>query len=272
MASNKYPALKKSGRRKSKNKYFSRLFTKTIKYSALVALIIGIGYGGHQLYNYVTNLPYFEISSIWINGNQRLKHSQIRRLIDLDYQQNIFGVDAAAAVQAIEAHPYIKQAWVTKTFPGTVNIKVKERTRFALLNSDGLYVIDREGVVLEKFKGKKLPNLPIISGTFKEQLSPGKRCASAAIKHGLQVLCQLERTNLLRDVSEVNVQYPYNTVFYTVKDGIEVRLGEGGVEQKLSHMKTVWQSLNARIKEVDFLDLRYKDMVVVRFKQIKNMA
>ncbi len=252
MAKNKYPKLNKPGYRKPKGNYVSRLIAKKIKYIVLAVLLAGGGYGGRLAYNYITHLPYFEVSSILIKGNKKVQHSQIRQLINSGYQQNIFEIDAEKAGEAIEMHPYIKQAKVTKTFPGTVNITVKERTGFALLNSDGLYVVDEEGVVLEKFDGKKLPDLPIISGVFKERLRPGKKCTQAAIKHGLQVLCRLKETNLLRDVSEVNVQDPYNAVFYTVRNGIEVRLGEGNIEQKLNYMKTVWQNLNARIKEVNF--------------------
>lgn len=272
MAKSKYPALKKSKYRKSKSKHHGGFIAKTTKYGALVALLVGIGYGGLKAYNHIIHLPYFEITSIWINGNQRLKHSQIRQLLDLGYQQNIFEIDTEIASLALETHPYIKKAWVTRSLPSTINIKIQERTRFTLLNSTGFYVVDEEGVVLEELKGKRLPNLPIISGVFNEQLVPGKRCTSSTIKHGLRILNQLGETNLLRDVSEVNVQDPYNAIFYTIKDGIEVRLGEGRIKQKLSYMKTVWRNLNARIKEVDFLDLRYKDMVVVRFKQIQNMV
>lgn len=272
MASSKYPSLKKSARRWQRAKYLSSLITGFVKYSALLMLLAGAGYGGVRAYRYITCLPYFEVSTIQIKGNRKLNKSQIRKLANLSYQENIFDVDTELSQKALEDHPYIKQAYISKQFPDTIQVITKERTKFALLNSGGHYVVDEEGVVLEKLGDGPWPNLPIINGALEEGLKPGRRCVTAEVKQGLQILKHLEESHLLDDVSEVNVKNLCCPLFYTLREGIEVRLGEGEIKQKLAQMKTVWQNLNARIKEVDFLDLRYKGMVVVRFKEPRNMV
>ncbi len=273
MAKSKYPSLK-SGHRRSKGKYPGRLFTGFIKYSALTALLLGSGYWGVKAYRYITRLPYFEVSTIRIKGNWVLDKSQIRMLANLSYQQNIFDIDTESSKKALEAHPYIKQAHISKRLPDTIQIITEERTRFAMLmlNSGGRFVVDEEGIVLEELSGGRLPNLPIISGASEGLLKPGNRCRTKAVKNGLQILKQLGESRFLGDVSEVNVNNSSSPLFYTLKEGIEVRLGEGEIGQKITQMKIVWRNLNARIKEVDFLDLRYKDMVVVRFKEHRNMV
>jgi cell division protein FtsQ len=243
-----------------------------MKYGAVLLLVAGIGYGGAKAYNYIYWLPCFEVSAIRIEGNRVLNPSQIRQLAGLCYQQNIFEVDTDLARDSLEAHPYVKRAWVSRKLPSTICIRVQERSRFALLNSASLYVVDEEGVVLEELKGVSWPDLPIINGGPKQRLPVGKRCASAALEQGLQILKCLREARLLGDISEVNVRDSYCPLFYTLREGVEVRLGEGQIKQKLAYMKTVWEDLNARIKEVESLDLRYQDMVVVRFKQPENMV
>jgi cell division protein FtsQ len=272
LARGKYKQLKKTSYRGSRLRRYKQLIAGLAKYGMYPLLVLGIGYGGIKAYNYIYHLPCFEVSTIQIEGTRVLNDSQIRRLAGLSYQQNIFDVDTELAGQGIESHPYIKEVEVSRRLPNTICIKVKERARFALVKAGGMYVVDEEGIVLEELSGGACPDLPIISVVAKGRIRLGEHNASLGIENGVNILKCLREAQLLGNVSEINVQDTYCPLFYTLREGIEVLLGAGRIEQKLVRMKTVWQDLNARINEVESLDLRFKDMVVVRFKQPKNMV
>jgi cell division protein FtsQ len=272
LAKIKYKSVPKSAYKKQKARSHKRLIGRMIRWCTCLVILTVIGYGTIKVCKYIYKLPCFAIAKIQIEGNKVLNDSQICQLAGLYYQQNIFDLNSKLARQAIESHPYVRQVSISKRLPNTVYIRAQERNGFALVKSGGIYIVDDEGIVLEELKGVKLPDLPIISGVAQECLKIGAKVVPEALHNGLHILKCLRENQFLTNVSEVNVKDPYCRMFYTLSEGIEVLLGEGEIMQKLQQMKTVWHDLNARIKEVESLDLRYKDMVVVRFRQPKSIV
>ncbi len=272
MAKKNYHKNKKTGYRKTKSKYTKRRQLISIKYFLLMILIGFLGYGSFWGYESIRQLPCFDISKIHIEQNKLFNDTEICKLAGLSYQQNIFQVDTNKLKERIEKQPYIKNAVVYKQLPSTIHIDLQERVKFALVNAGALFIVDDEGVVLEKLNKRPWPNLPIISGVSSSELKIGYRSPSKALNEGINILKQLQKANLIKNVSEINVADIFNPMFYTLSEGVEIRLGDGQIKQKLVYMKSVWRQLNARIKEVESLDLRYQDMVVVRFKEFGNIV
>jgi hypothetical protein len=64
--------------------------------------------------------------------------------------------------QKLAVHPWIDKISIRKIFPSSIRIDTKERIPVALLEKDGYYLIDREGVLLQKISPQEYPELPVL--------------------------------------------------------------------------------------------------------------
>jgi cell division septal protein FtsQ len=71
---------------------------------------------------------------------------------------------------------------VSKVFPSTLKIEVKERTPLAVLKKVNLYLVDRDGVLLEQINPEAKINLPLLTDSnnfvegYKDKLELAWRC------------------------------------------------------------------------------------------------
>ncbi|MCL5257197.1 MAG: FtsQ-type POTRA domain-containing protein [Chloroflexi bacterium] len=90
------------------------------------------------------------ITSVESSGNKRVAASDIDRLVAAKGQNSLL-VDGAAIKSRLQTLPYIRSSEVWVTLPGTISVRIDERTPFLGFHCGKDYVlVDREGVVLEK--------------------------------------------------------------------------------------------------------------------------
>ncbi|MDR6224795.1 cell division protein FtsQ/DivIB [Desmospora profundinema] len=75
--------------------------------------------------------PLGEIRDVRIKGNHMVTEEELLQLARLEKGSSYFHWDGGEAERRIAALPEVREAVVTKTFPGTVDIEVKESHRVA---------------------------------------------------------------------------------------------------------------------------------------------
>ena len=129
-------------------------------------------------------------------------------------------LDAAAARARLKANPWIAEATVLKLYPGRLHITVTEREAFALWQKDGkVAVIAADGTVVEPYVARRFANLPLVVG------------AGAEIK-AKEFLALIEQFPLMRDQMRAAVLVAERRWNLRLKNGIDVRLPETGVEAR----------------------------------------
>ena len=107
----------------------------------------------------------FGIDQVNLNGHTFSFDRDIFDALDLANVKTFAALDTAAVKARIERLPWIDTAELSRVYPGRLDIRVTERTPYALwTRADRHYLIDKTGRVLAGVSGDTLPKLPHFSG------------------------------------------------------------------------------------------------------------
>ncbi len=105
------------------------------------------------------------IDQVAITGHRYTTDAAIFTALDLDEARSIATFDPVAARERLEALPWVKHAALTRLYPGQLNVRISERSSFALWRRSGvLYLIDQSGHVLTATDERAAPKLPLVEG------------------------------------------------------------------------------------------------------------
>ena len=176
----------------------------SIGVTVLLTLFVcgGVIGGAVRLWAWLENTPKLLVRSIEIRGNIRTNQEEIRRLSQLRVGMHMLGIRPAQAERAIMTIGWIRQAHVSRRFPGKVKVDVEEREPIALVNVGRIYYIDKEGVELPLFPAT-YTDLPVISGVGD---STCNRISRASLKRIVALLGAADDINpsLMKQVSQID--------------------------------------------------------------------
>ena len=106
---------------------------------------------------------------------------------------NVFHVDTGAITTALRDLPSVQDAHVEATLPGQLTVTISERTPIlAIATSAGTYLLDRDGVVLQRLDGQAPPaGLPLFTDD-RQQFAPGLAVGERLDDVDLAALLQLD--------------------------------------------------------------------------------
>ena len=153
---------KKKIQRKIRLRFFHILFT--------FILLGGIFYSLQQAYLYLISWDKLDIQDVEIESRMPEIEEVIHRFLEGKHLGNILLLDISLLQEKFTAHRWIKEVRVRKILPSSLKIEIKERTPIALLKQDHTYMIDEDGVFLEKIEQGEKENLPLLvdSNKFKK--------------------------------------------------------------------------------------------------------
>jgi cell division protein FtsQ len=123
-----------------------------------------------------TYTPVFHLRDVRVEGTSVLSRPDVLRTAGLSSSTNVFHLDAGRIDAALEADPWILRADVERHLPGTVVIRITERTPIAAaMRGTQAEGVAADGVVLP---GASLQGLPEIRASLGD-LSDADRLAAA---------------------------------------------------------------------------------------------
>jgi len=109
----------------------------------VVLVLVAIAYG-------VSRSPLFAIDTLEVRGTSHLTTAQVLDAAGVHEGDAMVWLDTTAAVDGMDALPYVRAARVEREWPNTVRIVVHERTPASWIDGpDGKALVDRSGRVLE---------------------------------------------------------------------------------------------------------------------------
>jgi cell division septal protein FtsQ len=255
-----------AGQRVSRARMQRRLIRRArvlaIRLALLVAASVAVAAGGLGLRWMLTSAR-FAVTEIEVRGAHGLSREAIAAA-GLVTGVNFFRVDPRAIEERLESLPLVRRAEVIRAFPHRVTVLIEERRPFTLVHAGRLHWIDEQGVDLGAERRAVTPAAPVITGLGAADLSPGAG-GSPGLAAGVSLLRILLRSGsaLLGQISEIDVSRPDGPVLYTL-DGIEVRLGAEDWEARLGRLLGVLAQLRSAGEAVTFIDLRFRDQVVLK--------
>ena len=103
----------------------------------------------------VTRSPLFDVDTVRVRGATHTVPEQVIAAAGLDHDKAMTDVDEARIAARIEALPWVERATVARSWPGTVEVTLLERTPVAAVSvgTDAWALVDTTGRVLSQEPG-----------------------------------------------------------------------------------------------------------------------
>ena len=220
-------------------------------------LLGGIFYGVQRTYLFLISWDKLDVKDVEVVSSKPEIKEEIQRFLEGKYLGNILLLDISLLQEKFTAHRWIKEVRVRKILPSTLEIEAKVRTPVALLKLDDIYLIDREGVLLEKIeKGEKV-NLPLLIDSNKFQKDRKE-------KFQLAWECLDSLTPNEKEQIEVLDLTEYENISVRLKNcRTALILGDERFSQKLRLFSKLRAKLE-RFGELEYIDLRFHDRLYIK--------
>ena len=144
------------------------------------------------------NLDICKIQNIELVNAGVVTLEQVKELADFEQYNNLFSLNTIKIEEDIKKNAYVEDVKVSRKFPNTVKITIKERTpRYMLQVADSYVYINNQGYMLD-ISVNRIEGIPIILG-FKTDLSnaqPGNRLDLEDLKQMDQIIKIVETANI----------------------------------------------------------------------------
>jgi cell division protein FtsQ len=244
------------------------LLTNIIETLARAILIAAFFYAVFSGYRFITHTPYFGINKVNTTGIKHLSIEELNTWAGTIIGKNIFQLDLREFSKKLAAHPWVHTASVRRVFPQGINIEIKERTPFARIKLDKLYIMDNYGILLGK-ETSNITKLPLITGIKAKNPALGNNVADKEIIRGLKAMHNL---NLLptfkkNPIKSVHINSKSRITFLTKNQDIRVYMRPGMIQQGLKSLMLVIDTIEKQEPNLNYIDLSFKNKVVIKIKK-----
>ena len=211
---------------------------------------------------------WFGARRVEVSGTRLLAPHEVLAASGVRIGANVW-TDAGDWESALERHPVISEATVTRRLPHTLRIRVTEKAPAALIEAGTLRPATADGEVLPVDPARAPVDLPLVTARFKmgdrqQRISdPGARVALAeAARLGALDPALMARVSELRAAGKGEVRL--------VMDGADVLLRAGADEPALVRLRAALDDVARRAAGDSVstgravVDARFDDQVVVR--------
>lgn len=233
---------------------------------ALLASLTLLGFTAHEYFQRSAPLNVGEVS---IMGCMNVTESELVNLAKVDFKASLANLDLREISSRLTKHPWVEKAKVKRDWSRrALIIEVQERIPQALILLDDLYLVDRHAEVFKKAEPRDQLDFPVLTGLDTREVMERDKQAVNLVGQALELLGILRQRKIFtpRDVSEIHLSKQNGLTIFTLKGGIPIRLGSGGLEDKIDRLEKVLPDLQPKIKEVEYLDINYPRKVVVKMR------
>lgn len=236
---------------------------RVVRAMLLVALVV---YAAHRASSLVLNAAVLRVTRIVVYGNSHLSSGEVQQLAHGLYGRNILMVDLAGQRRAILDSPWVAEAALRRVLPNTVEIAVVER-RPAAIGRIGrnLYLIDREGTVIDEFGPQyRQYDLPIVDGLVRNRRNAKPAVDAARAELAARVIDSVAGTPLASRLSQIDVSDARNAVVLLEDEPAMLYVGTEQFRERLQSYLELAPAIRENLTDVDYVDLRFGDRVFAR--------
>lgn len=202
-------------------------------------------------------------------GLSRVPAAELRELSPVAVGDHLLTADVDALAAALSRHPWIASVQIRRALPPAIEVTVTERRGAALVDLDGLYLLDERGRVFKRATPGDGLDLPLVTGVSREDFVERQAEIEPLLAGALALADRWAERGLgARAVlSEIHVDKDWGVTLFAGEDGFEVRLGTGDIPAKLERLERVLAALDAEGKKAAAIHLdnrRHPDWVTVR--------
>ena len=234
-----------------------------------ILLVAAGAYGVYFCYHFFTTSPRFAVSQVTLTGNQTLQEKEILERLGPVTGSNIFLLNLESLSTQLAEHPWVQTVSVRKAFPQEILVHVEERKPYARIKLDKVYVMDNFGVLLAP-ETPAYRHLPlIIPPPSKEEVVLGQNVTEDGVISSLQTMHYFNQLSFFSDnpIQSADIDGMSRVTFTTGSGKMQVFMGLETIAQDVQNFMIVRDTLETDKKNIDHIDLSFKDKIVVKRKE-----
>jgi len=209
-----------------------------------------------------TGTGVLNVKNVEIRGNQKLDAAYLRSLSGITPGTHLLKMNVKAVEKALLSEPYIAQVSISRRFPNTVVLDVRERVPEGMISQSGKYhLVDQQGIILES-AGDKPPELVEIKDLEVPLLYAGQEVSGRGFANVTALLGSMPPE--LKEMTTA-VGYREGDGLYLESRGTKVIYGEASdLARKNNIALLALQSLVNRYSAVEYIDVSFPDHPVIK--------
>jgi len=223
----------------------------------------GLFIGVQKTYLFLISWDKLNVTSVEIQGTREAVKKDIERFLHGKNLGNLLLLDISTLKESILSHPWAKEVHMRKNFPSAVKIIIRERRPVALMMCESLYLIDKEGVKLQKVDPKHPGQYPLFIDEKSFEFD-----AQAKLELAWACLDSLKQ-NKKSEVAVIDLS-EYDNAKVKLKDSTTwIIFGSDRFKEKMDFF-LARQAVLQQYGSLEYVDLRFKDRLYI--KPLENWA
>ncbi len=251
----------------SKKKSRHKITTRQFIGIGLSLLFFSLLWGSFSWAEYRGN---FQLNRLRIYGGNIQTNERYREILGPVEGADIRDIKLNEVRLVLEANPFVEAVRVSRQYPSTMTIEIKERLPIAMMNRAPFLFLDKDAVVLPDNGYSQDAILPILSGfnPAQELYPTGQKTFSIKVKEAVEILNQLSQDyhHLYNNLSEMTLNKNDEFVLILSDRPTKVILGKNNIWTKIRILKEFEQALIGQRHLTDYklLDMRYNKQVIAK--------
>lgn len=214
-----------------------------------------MGRQGDALLRQVLHDAGLSVRSITVAGRVQTEPRELLSVLNISRNDSILHIDLNAVHGRLAALPWVQEVRVSRNLPNAVHVELIERHPVAIWQRDGkMMLVDQSGMEITEKDVAEYPDLPLIVG-------------KGAPKAASELIALLASEPQLQQRVAAAVRVGERRWNLRLKDGIDVRLPERDAQKAWRKLARYEESNGLLGRDVEFVDLRLANRVVVRLTQ-----
>ena len=229
-----------------------------VRTSLAMLLSAALSAGAWLAFRWSATTPIFSLREVRFSGLSHAAHADLLARSGLRLGENLMAVDLATAARAVEGHPWVVSARLSRSLPGTVLVEVSEHRAVAQVQLGGLYLLDDEGRVFKRAGPEDGVDLPLLTGLSRDAWLRERGSSQLRLYSALRLLEAWREEGFAgTSLSEVRLEEDGGfTAFAREPAGLqEVRLGASDLTLQLHRLAQLRAALARRGEHAARIDL-----------------
>ncbi len=234
-----------------------RVKVKVIHIVFTFLLLASIFFLIQQISLFLISWDHLNIKGIEVRSHRLQVKQDIQEFLAGKHLGNILLLDIGHLQKILAGHRWVENACIRKIFPSTLRIEIKERRPIALLKKDDFYLVDKDGVLLEKIDPQKHPGMALLVDSnnfvrnYKEKLELAWKCMDSLKVSDKEKIETLDLT----DYENVKAKFKGSETILI--------LGSEAFSEKLNFFRQ-WYSQLQGFGSLEYVDLRFSDRLYIK--------
>jgi cell division protein FtsQ len=233
----------------------------TIKYPLAICGLMLIGY---LTYQGLSRSVFLQLTDITVSGCRNIHRDLVIEGSGLTLRTNLLAIDLKAVDKKIEGLDWVETAEVTRKWPDTLAIVIKEQKPAAIINlKDGLYYLDQNATVFATVTPHDDTDWPVINCAGRSAAELNNHLDTMEAIHRTIIFLQQARDGNpvlpCQNISEIAIAENGNMTLYLLDQVFPIYLGKDDAKRQYGRLVNILKELykNHEILSIDYIDMNY---------------